>query len=263
MRGKAENRKGWTPKPDGGPLRVDPLLDPATPFPTRCVQNREGAAPGGPVLPLHPAHAGGTEGRKGQRSKAEYLSRDRWHGLRTEVPSESPELRAPAATCPAPSTPPSRLPPPLPRRPSPPSPVRGEASGSHVEYQPCLLLSRVASALAPSERKRDLSLLLPTLPPTHLGSAGAGSKCSCHSLTLTDGRGHAEPRPPNPACNPRAESSGAGSEGTGSSVVRGSGRPLSPSIWPAQPRLDGAGAPPPRPPPPPSGRRAPPLPLRP
>lgn len=64
-------------------------------------------------------------------------------------------------------------------------------------------------------------------PPTHLGSSGAGNKCSCHSLTLTNRRGHSNRLPLNPACSTSTESSGAGSEETGSSVALGPGRPLS------------------------------------
>lgn len=134
----------------------------------------------------------------------------------------------------------------LPSRPAPPSPVCREAGSTHVEDYPCLCSPK--SPQPWPEVSGNATCACSFFPSRHAPRLLRGGEQLQLSQPHTD-------QPPNllrPAASPPAayssctRSGRAGSEGTGSSVVRGPGRPLSPSIWPAQPRLDGASTPPAR-----------------
>lgn len=132
----------------------------------------------------------------------------------------------------------------LPSRAAPPSPVCREAGSTHVEDYP-----RLCSLKSPQpwpEVSGNATWAFSFFPSRHAPRLLRGGE----QLQLSQPHTAQPPRLLGPAASPPAaayssctRSSGAGSEGTGSSVVRGPGRPLSPSIWPAQPRLDGASAP--------------------
>lgn len=140
----------------------------------------------------------------------------------------------------------------LPRT-SPPRPFPADRLRPHLSVgNLAALTSRIIPAAALGNRLKPGTKRAETQPgpfpssppPTHLGSSGAGSNCSCHSLTLTNRRGHSDRLPLKPACSTNTESSGAGSEETGSSVSLAMDGPSLPQSGPAQPHLDGASAPP-------------------
>lgn len=181
------------------------------------------------------------------------------------MPCESPEWQTPEARCPP-------LPTTADQRPPPASfPAGGQLRPHLSAGDPAALTSKTIPAAALWNRLNAGKKLAETRPgpfpssppPTHLGSSGAGSSCSCHSLTLTNRRGHRGRRPLHSACGTSAESSGAGSEETGSRVVLALDGPSLPQSGSARPHLDGASTLPWRPPPPLSRSLAPPLPLRP
>lgn len=111
------------------------------------------------------------------------------------MPCERTEQRTPEATCPAGQPAPSSLTPP-PSQPGSSALTCLQGSRQHSRRGlSSPLLPEVASALARSERKRDLGLFLLPLPPRTSAPPGRGANCNCHSLTLSNLRRYSDRQP--------------------------------------------------------------------
>lgn len=169
----AERSQGWTPKNLKTSSRE--ILDPASPFPTRCIAMPRGCHLGRASPPSRPAALGHTHQGRGGRNQ-----RQKWQRLGTEVPwweSGTPKATYP----PQPTT--QAGPPPASRQVAQLRPHL--PAGNHLAALTSRGMPAAAAAAAPALRNLNLGKkqraetplgpFPPSPPPAHLGSSGAGS----------------------------------------------------------------------------------------